>query len=147
MGVPDGEAGGDRPLRLLCNKCDTHFETDETMTNECPHCGLQDYQICDSALPRLNVGDHVQDRDDDSEGDTPTMIVVGLPFERADEYYTDDGETTVAEYNDSYPNDDSVVEVVFPSRTDTDLGDLKHYAYPRSRLERVGAVHSEGGSE
>ena len=68
MGVHVGEADGDHVRRLLCNDCDAHYETDETMTNECPECGLQDFEVCDDALPQLAIGDHVQDRDDDDEG-------------------------------------------------------------------------------
>lgn len=39
MGVPIGEATGDHPALLECGDCGERYETDETMTNECPHCG------------------------------------------------------------------------------------------------------------
>jgi len=144
MGVHVGEADGDHVRRLLCNDCDAHYETDETMTNECPECGLQDFEVCDDALPQLAIGDHVQDRDDDDEGDTPTMVVVGLPLEQADEHEVRDG-VTVHDCNEDYPADDDVIEVAFTTRTDTDLDSTKRYAYPRSRLVRVASLHSGGG--
>lgn len=147
MGVHVGEAEGEEVLRLLCTNCDAHYETDETTTNECPECGLQDYRVCDDTLPQLHVGDHVQDRQDGDDDSTPTMLVVATPLEQADEYVVD-GEQTVADYNpEEYPSDDDVVEVVFPSRTDNDLAMCNRYAYPRQRLKRVGAVHSDGGEE
>jgi len=90
-------------------------------------------------LPDLGVGDHVRDRD----GDDATMLVVGTPIEQADAYeFGDDGQT-VADANDC-PADDDVLEVVFPSWTDVSTRPLDRYAYPRSRLERVAAVHDDG---
>jgi len=89
-------------------------------------------------LPTLDVGDHVTDRDDPDA----TMLVVGTPLARAKTYEIDDG-TTVADVNPDYPAADHVVEVVFPERTTVDVGNLPAYAYPRERLQRVEAVHSE----
>jgi len=43
MGVPVGESEGDLPVRLQCRSCGDEYETDETMTNECPFCGAVDY--------------------------------------------------------------------------------------------------------
>jgi hypothetical protein len=89
----------------------------------------------------LHIGDHVRDRDADA--DAATMLVVGRAVEPADEYVIDGtGEDqTVADYNDDYPADDRVVEVVFPKRTDIDVADSPRYAYPQSRLERVSPIH------
>jgi len=97
---------------------------------------------------RLFVGDHVQDREADDER---TMVVVGQPPERAHEYTVlVDGnqEKTVADYNEEYPDDDRVLEVTYPGRTDVMLDPGDSYAFPRSRLERVASVHDiEGGEE
>lgn len=94
-------------------------------------------------LPGLGVGDHVRDRDDPDA----TMVVVGLPLQRAATYEIDDGET-VADYNAGYPETDHVIEVVYPQRTDVSLDELREYAFPRSRLERVAAVHeAESGPD
>lgn len=96
-----------------------------------------------SGLPQLFVGAHVTDREED---DDATMLVVGLPPETASEYVVD-GEpdagtgATVADYNEEYPADDRVIEVIFAQRTRVDIDDSHRYAYPRSRLERVAAVH------
>lgn len=92
-----------------------------------------------SDLPRLHVGDHVTDREDDDA----TMLVVGLDTMRADAYELGNGGTTVADVNEAYPETDDVVEVVFPSRTDMDV-DTKRYAYPRSRLKRTKSIHDVG---
>lgn len=92
----------------------------------------------------LHVGDHVCDR----EADEPaTMLVVGRPVERADEYVVSaegmEPAETVADYNRhlDYPGDDHVIEVVYPGRGDLDLETDARYAFPRSRLEQVAAVH------
>jgi len=98
----------------------------------------------DDSLPTLDVGDHVQDRDDPDHHKSATMLVVGTPLTRAKSYEIDD-DTSVADANPDYPAADHVVEVVFPERTSVDLSNLRTYAYPRERLERVAAVHSEEG--
>ena len=91
------------------------------------------------ALETLCVGDHVRDRDDADA----RMVVVGLTGSPAFDFEidADGGELfTVAELNPSFPSDDDVVQVVFPSRATTDVSQLTRYAYPRSRLERVASV-------
>lgn len=93
--------------------------------------------------PNLHVGDHVVDRDD---ADETTMLVIGIPSERALEY-TIGGDETVADYNPDYPAADHVIEVVYPQRTDAELSTEHTYAFPRARLERVAAVHDVGGEE
>lgn len=90
-------------------------------------------------LEEIHVGDHVRDRERD---DPTTMLVVATPLEQADKFELDSGQT-VADVNDDYPADADVVEVVFPGRTDVSTRPLKRYAYPRSRLERVAAVHGD----
>jgi len=103
-----------------------------------------------SDSPDIHVGDHVHDRDAD---DPAPMLVVATPASRADEYVVDgEGkmEATVADYNEGYPADDGVVEVVFAQRTCADIGRAKTYAYPRSRLELDQPIHdieSDGGKE
>ncbi len=64
------------------------------------------------ALPALHIGDHVTDRDDD---DGAPMIVVGLDTLRADAYELGNGGPTVAAANPDYPEQDDVVEIVFPT--------------------------------
>jgi hypothetical protein len=95
----------------------------------------------DDSLPVLDIGDHVQDREDPDA----TMLVVGTPLARAKTYEIDSDGTTVYDVNPDYPAADHVVECVFPERTSVDVGNLPTYAYPRERLERVEAVHSEEG--
>lgn len=94
-------------------------------------------------LPTLHVSDTVRDRDNPDA----TMVVVGLDTLRADAYELEDGGPTVADVNPEHPEDDDVVEVVFPSRTDMDLAEQKRYAYPRSRLVRVAPVHADEENE
>jgi hypothetical protein len=94
----------------------------------------------DDDLPSLQVGDHVEDREEDEDG--PTLLVVGLPYERAAERGVGDGKT-VAEHNPGYSEHDLVVEVVYPERTCAEVEHLPRYAFPRSRLERVAPVHSD----
>jgi len=95
-------------------------------------------------LPSLHVGDHVQDRDDPGA----TMVVVELPPHEVGEYRLEGTAKTVADVNPDYSADDDVVEIVYPERTTSVMANLKRYAFPRSRLERVAPVHeSEGGGE
>lgn len=86
----------------------------------------------------LYIGDHVEDL----EADEPEpILVVGLPGLSAEEYAFDE-ETgkTVSDANPDYPKSDAVVEIVYPSRTDTDL-DAPRYAFPRNRLRLRNAIH------
>jgi len=99
----------------------------------------------DDDLDNLAVGDHVQDRQDPDHHKSATMLVVGTPLTRAKTYEIDSDGRTVADVNPGYPAADHVVEVVFPERTTVDIEHLSTYAYPRERLERVAAVHSEEG--
>jgi len=99
---------------------------------------MSESAAAEDALATLHVGDHVTDREADTDA---TMLVVGTPAESAAEYDIDS--YTVADANPDYPSDDAVLEVVFPKRRHLDLGDAERYAYPRSRLERVQPVHEE----
>lgn len=96
----------------------------------------------DDSLPSLDIGDHVQDREDPDA----TLLVVATPLERAASVEIDD-DTTVADVNPEYPAADHVVEVVFPEVTSVDVDRLARYAYPRERLERVTAVHGGGDGD
>lgn len=94
----------------------------------------------------LHVGDHVRDREDDDA----TLLVTGLSPQPASRY-TVDGDQTVADVNQDYPEDDDVVEVVYPQRTTIDVERLDVYAFPRSRLELAAPLHDrddtgEGGA-
>jgi len=101
----------------------------------------------DDSLPPLSVGDHVQDREDPDHHKSATMLVVGTLLARAEIYEIDSDGRTVADVNPEYPDADHVVEVVFPERTTVDIEHLSTYAYPRGRLERTAAVHSEEGDD
>lgn len=82
----------------------------------------------------LERGDVARDRE---TGDL--VVVVRATDRRADEVTVGDTDTTVAAYetNRDYPDDDPVVEVVYPfSEPRADLADLKRYSFPLSRLER-----------
>ena len=43
MGVYKGESEGAHPLLVEC-VCGQEYVIDETTTNECPECGVQDYR-------------------------------------------------------------------------------------------------------
>lgn len=88
-----------------------------------------------TAHPELHVGDHVTDR----EGDGAPLLVVGKSANQADEYYVDG--MRVADYNPSYPDDDAVIEAVYPKRAAVSLDTSESYAFPRSRLELVESIH------
>ena len=90
----------------------------------------------DPELPPLHVGDHATDRDED---DSATLVVVGTPPETAAERQA--GAKTVAAWNPDYPAEDDVIEVVYADRTDVDIGPLKRYSFPRSRLALEEPVH------
>lgn len=86
-------------------------------------------------LQDVFVGDHVADREDDDA----TLLVVGVSPQQANEY--DVGDSTVAEYNEDYPEDDDVVEVIYAQRTCVDIENARRYAFPRSRLKVTAAAH------
>lgn len=88
--------------------------------------------------PPVHVGDHVIDRDAD---DAP-LLVVGRPADEADEYRIDG--VPLSEYNPSYPGDDSVIEAVYPQRSDIALDTDQTYAFPRSRLRIDEPIHDTG---
>ena len=94
-----------------------------------------------TAYPELHVGDHVTDR----EGDAAPLLVVGKSVKQADEYYVEG--MRVADYNPSYPDDDAVVEAVYPKRADVSLDTDEAYAFPRSRLRLVEPIHAVGTIE
>lgn len=94
-----------------------------------------------TAYPELHVGDHVTDREDDGA----LMLVVGKSVNKADEYYVEG--MRVADYNPSYPDDDPVIEAVYPKRGAVSLDTSKSYAFPRSRLELVQPIHEVGPVE
>lgn len=96
------------------------------------------------AEPPYRVGDHVTDRE---EEETKPMLVVGIPGYLAREYRVEGANKTVAELNEEYPKADEVVEAVFVQRTDTDLDNLKRYAYPASRLKHRNSVHPSDEEE
>jgi len=56
MGVAVGEADGDFPVLAKCENCENEYETDETMGNDCPHCGYARFEVLDgySTDPELS---------------------------------------------------------------------------------------------
>jgi hypothetical protein len=97
----------------------------------------------------FSPGDVVLDRDDDNAN--PALVVNCVPGATADEWDVP-GDQTVAEANPDYPEDASVVVVVFEEKFDddalewnceepialTELNDspMKHYSFPAPRLVR-----------
>ena len=97
-------------------------------------------------LPRIDVGDHVTDRDDpDSE---VTMLVYGRIVDEASSVYLPSGET-VAQANPEYPPDDRVIQVVYPAThwLSLNIDEEKVYSFPRSRLELVEPIHSRDDTD
>lgn len=88
-------------------------------------------------VQRLHIGDHVTDREENVDA---SMIVVAIPGYSSSEYDIQGGKT-VADYNPAYPADDEAIVCKIPSRTDADLGGIKEYAFPESRLELVTPIH------
>lgn len=88
-----------------------------------------------TTYPELHVGDHVTDREDEGA----PLLVVGKSVNTADEYYLEG--MRLCEYNPSYPEDDAVIEAVYPKRTAVSLDTSEAYAFPRSRLKLVEPVH------
>lgn len=91
----------------------------------------------------FHLGDHVRDREAE---DSATMLVTRIHLTEARNHRIK-GDRTVADYNPDYPADDEVITVVFPARTDTELGPLKSYAYPASRLELEAPIHGKSVRE
>jgi len=87
----------------------------------------------------LTVGDRVRDRETGDE-----VVVVATASLRAENVEVPDRDVSVADYetNAAYPDDDSVVGAVYAAsvvlREDgPDPGELRVYAFPRSRLRVV----------
>ena len=100
--------------------------------------------MSDTDRPSLRVGDHVIDREDVEESDeeSSVMLVVELTLERADAVYIDDG-TTVADVNDDQYATDDVVRVIYPIAGQTHVDNHEPYSFPRGRLKRVAAIHTD----
>lgn len=101
---------------------------------------MTDVQARPADLQDVYVGDHVEDRDADDDGDAATLLVVATPPQDADEYAAGD-DATVADYNEDYPSDDAVLEVVYAQRTCIDIDNARRYAFPRSRLQLTEPAH------
>jgi hypothetical protein len=143
--TPDSYPTGDANA-VAVQHPEQYAQEGETFDRSCscldPLLGSDRRDELNDDLPILSVGDHVSDRDDPGT----TMLVVGTPLARAKTYEIDD-DTTVADANPDYPAADHVVECVFPQLTTADLSNLRTYAYPRERLERVAAINSEEGDD
>ena len=104
---------------------------------DCAVCGRESFvpesgpAVCGDCW--LERGDLATDRE---TGDT--VIVYRLTDETAAERFIEAADCTVADYpeNDGYPDDDPVVEVVYPFDGDPDAGldGRRRYAFPYSRL-------------
>jgi hypothetical protein len=90
--------------------------------------------------PTLHVGDHVVDVTADSN-DQSTMLVVGRPVERCDEYTIDDDQT-VADCNAGFARDDRVIECRFVQSHEVDVAG-KRYAFPEARLRQTAAMQDD----
>lgn len=114
---------------------------------ECAVCGrefladepVEDRPLCDRC--DLDVGDFVVDRNKEK-----LLVVASEPRGRADETPIPGHDVAVSEYpgNERYPEDDPVVEVVYPLPADLDGDDVcshhvRRYRFPVSRLRPVGA--------
>lgn len=95
-------------------------------------------------LPGLHVGDHVQDQDND---DDQSLLVTGLPLERAASCVIDDDGTTIADVNPDYPREDHVIEIAYLDRTDVFVDEQPSYGFPRSRLELETPLHDRDTDE
>lgn len=107
---------------------------------ECAACGREAF-VPEDEHPRLCAECHLEPGDVARDRETGDLVVVArVTDERADEVRIETADATVADYpsNRGYPEDDLVVEVVYPFSADPDVGfdDLPRYSFPHSRLER-----------
>ncbi|WP_276255484.1 hypothetical protein [Halomontanus rarus] len=102
----------------------------EGRTNERFEGRIQSKLMESEERPKLTLGDAVTDREKE---DGTKMLVTGLPLEDADAF-TAKGKT-IAEHNPSYPADDAVIKIKYPTAADVELGPLQEFAFPRSRLK------------
>lgn len=107
------------------------------LPGECAGCGREGFlpesgpALCENC--RLERGDAGRDRE---TGDL--VVVVRVTDTPADEWLVAGTNRTVADYgtNDGYPDDDPVIEVVYPfAAPHTPLKQLRRYAFPHSRLK------------
>lgn len=82
----------------------------------------------------------VEQGSDDGEA-----YVVGVTDERADEYYIEAIDKTVAKCNSSYPNDDRVIKIVFADELDSQTVGVmeKDASMKASRGQDFGAVFAK----
>jgi len=100
----------------------------------------------------FSPGDIVEDINDDDDG---FAVVVEAPATRADEHFIHAIQKTVAEVNDSYPESDHVVQLIYTDGLNDELGKgwttegvletyregdigagrTRVYSFPESRLE------------
>jgi len=109
---------------------------------DCAACGRERFlpetgpALCDDC--RFEPGDAVRDRETDD-----LVVVARVTDARADEWEIAGTDRTVAAYetNEGYPDDDPVVEVVYPfsAPRSTSLAERPRYAFPHSRLEAANA--------
>jgi len=116
------------------------------LPGDCAVCGRERFlpeagpALCDDC--RFEPGDAVRDRE------TGDLVVVARVTDiQADEWEIGGTERTVAAYetNESYPDDDPVVEVVYPfsAPRSRSLAERPRYAFPHSRLEAANAQFIE----
>lgn len=92
-------------------------------------------RIVETSAEGIRIGDHVSDR----EKDDRRAVVVRITDTPACDYQIQ-GEITVADVNEGYDEDETVVEVKFPDEYHASLSG-KTYAYPASRLEVLNSLH------
>ena len=127
--VAEGRVPPPGRVRVACDACGAPTEVDERA--EPPHYCAD----CD-----LAPGDVAVDREHDD-----VVVVVARPRGRADETPVPGRGVTVAAYpgNEDYPDDDPVVEVLYPlpsgvAGDDVEGRHLRRYRFPVSRLRKAG---------
>lgn len=119
---------------VACANCGEETFVDEQATG--PHL----CEVCD-----LDPGETVVDRE---TGDL--LVVVRTTDRRADEVAITDRDCTVADYptNEGYPDDDVVVEAMYPvpaglAPNELQPHHLRRYSFPRGRLTYRGEVRED----
>lgn len=93
-------------------------------------------------MPKINVGDHVRDKgpimEEGKKGKTDELVVVEICAERAKDKEL--GDSTVADFNPGYPEDDVVYGCVYSKGNALNIRNLEVYYFPRTRLELVRSL-------
>jgi hypothetical protein len=135
--INEGRVPPPGKVAVECRDCSRRLFVDNAEAESGPH-------YCPEH--RVAPGDAVRDRETGRR-----LVVVTPPGGRADEVSIPEADATVAEYptNRGYDPGDPVVGAVYPGGRVTESGvhpgELKVYAFPRSRLQRIGPVPERDG--